>query len=368
MVEDGTRRVFGTGEPRAEIVIHDLRFWLDVARAGATGLGEAYVAGRWSSPDLVALIRLFLCNRPALERLETPASRLARRLHALAGSLGATSALGRRRNVAAHYDLGNDFFEQVLDRTLSYSCAIFPHPGATLEQASREKLRRVLDELALAPGQRLLEIGTGWGALAVAAAERGLDVTTTTLSRAQAEHARARAAQAGLADRLRVVELDWTELSGRFDALVSIEMLEAVGPSRYGAFFSACRDLLLPGGRMSMQTIVTPDELFERERGRVGFIKKHIFPGSCLPSVAVLRAAVARTPGLVWRDLRDIGPHYGPTLAAWRDNLLGHAPKIRALGYADELIRTWDYYLAYCEAGFRVGVIGDVQVLLEHER
>jgi cyclopropane-fatty-acyl-phospholipid synthase len=368
VVEDGSRRVFGTGEPHAEIAIHDRRFWLDVARGGSTGLGESYVAGRWSSPDLVLLIRLFLRNRSALERLETPASRLLRRLGAAVGNARTASSSGRRKNVAAHYDLGNDFFEQVLDPTLSYSCAVFPHAGATLEQASREKLRRVLDELAVAPGQRLLEIGTGWGALALAAADRGLEVTTTTLSRAQAEHTRARALQAGRSDRVRVVELDWTELDGRFDALVSIEMLEAVGPSRYADFFRVCRDRLLPGGRMLIQTIVTPDALFERERGRVGFIKKHVFPGSCLPSVAALRAAVAQVPGLVWRDLHDIGAHYAPTLAAWRENLLGRAPAIRALGYPQELIRTWDYYLAYCEGGFREGVIGDVQLLLERER
>jgi cyclopropane-fatty-acyl-phospholipid synthase len=367
VVEDGERRVFGRGAPDAEIIVHDPRFWLDVAAGGSTGLGEAYVAGRWSSPDLVALVRLFLNNRAALARVESGTARIRRTLDSLRMRSRPRGPAGSRQNVAAHYDLGNDFFELVLDPTLSYSCAVFAEPGATLESASRTKIARVLDDLALRPGQQLLEIGTGWGALALAAAERGCHVTTTTLSSAQARFARERFGRAGLADRITLLENDWRELEGRHDALVSIEMLEAVGPAQYDAFFRRCRELLSPGGRMLLQTIVVSDERFERDKNRVGFIKKHVFPGSCIPSLSALRAAALRAD-LTWLGDSDIGEHYARTLAAWRDNLHDHAAEIRARGYPETLIRTWDYYLAYCEGGFRERELADSQIRLERPR
>jgi cyclopropane-fatty-acyl-phospholipid synthase len=347
--------------------VHEPRFWLDVAAGGSTGLGEAYVAGRWSSPDLVALVRLFLKNRAALERVDGGLARLSRALDALRMRTRSAGPAVSRQNVAAHYDLGNDFFELVLDPTLSYSCAVFPHPGASLECASRTKIARVLDDLALRPGQHLLEIGTGWGALALEAAERGCHVTTTTLSRAQARFARERFGRAGLADRITLLEKDWRELEGRHDALVSIEMLEAVGPAEYDAFFRRCRELLSPGGRMLLQTIVVSDARFESDKNRLGFIKKHVFPGSCIPSLSALRTAVIRSD-LTWLGNSDIGEHYAPTLAAWRDNLHDHAAEIRARGYPEQLIRTWDYYLAYCEGGFREREISDAQIRLERPR
>ena len=327
---------------------------------GSVGFGEAYVAGHWTSNDVTAVARLFLRNRDVLGSLESGAARLSRALNALTHALRRNTERGGRRNVRSHYDLGNDFFELVLDPTMSYSCALFGPDRETLEQASIAKIESVLEPLALESRSQLLEIGSGWGALANHAARtRGCAVTTTTISRAQREYL-ANRSQPGV----RVIGLDWRRLSGRYDAIASVEMIEAVGHQNYDAFFFKCRELLRPGGRMVLQAIVISDDRFDWAKHRVDFVKKHVFPGSCLPSVRALSCAAARAE-LRILETRDITEHYPPTLRAWRENLHDGADAIRALGYPSSLVRTWDYYLSYCEAGFLERHIRDVQIVLE---
>lgn len=367
IVEDGRTTVLGHGAPCAEIVIVDPRFWIDVATRGSVGLGEAYLAGRWSSPQIVDLLRLFLQNASVLRRIEGGLAKLRRSRDALLNAARRNTPDRSRENVAAHYDLGNDFFELVLDPTLSYSCAVFEPPGITLERASQVKIEKSCDKLALAPGQSVLEIGSGWGAFALALAARGCQVTTTTISHAQYELARARVAAAGLSDRIELCERDWRSLSGRYQRLVCIEMIEAVGHAYYGDFFRRCHELLAPGGRMLLQAIVVDDDHFEWAKDRVDFVKKHIFPGTCLPSLAVLERALGGA-GLELAGVEDLTAHYPATLRAWRDNLLRNADAIRARGYPNALIRSWEYYLAYCEAGFAERHIRDFQLVLERRR
>lgn len=368
LLEGGERTLFGAGDPHAEVRVRDPRLWLDVLLGGSVGLGEAFVAGRFTTDDPTALVRVFLANAPALPAVEGRLAGALRWIDAIRRADHAATPEESREHVAAHYDIGNDFYELVLDPTLSYSCAKFSRPGMTLEEASIEKIRGVCEALALSQGTRLLEIGTGWGALATyAGAVHGSSVVTTTISRAQHELASRRVASAGLADRVRVLDHDWRELTGSYDAIACVEMIEAIGHRHHDAFLARCRDLLLPGGRMLLQTIVIGDDRFEWSKDRRDFVKKHVFPGSCIPSQAVLRRAALRA-GLRWERVDDLTEHYAPTLRAWRQNLLASAAAIRARGYPATLIRTWEWYLSLCEASFHERWLGDVQILLERPR
>ncbi len=251
------------------------------------------------------------------------------------------------------------------DPTMMYSSAVFERAGMTLEQASVAKLDRICRKLALNPGDHVLEIGTGWGGFALHAARHyGCRVTTTTISREQYELARARVAAAGLADRVELLLEDYRDLSGQYDKLVSIEMIEAVGHHYFDAYFRLCSGLLRPDGTMLLQAITIADQRYEAARKGVDFIKRYIFPGCCIPSVAVMSDAVARVTDMRLYHLEDIGPHYAITLARWRDNLLANLDQVRALGYPESFIRMWEFYFCYCEGGFDERVIGDVQMLL----
>jgi cyclopropane-fatty-acyl-phospholipid synthase len=366
LVQAGARVVLGPGgAPAAEVAVHDPRFFRALALRGSVGAGEAYADGWWSSPDPVAVVRLFVRNRDALGALEGGLARLSRPLLALAHALRRNSRRGARANIAAHYDLSNEFFGLFLDETLTYSCGVFERPESTLRDASIAKIERLLDSLALGPRDRLLEIGSGWGALAMHAARtRGCHVTTATISRAQHELATERVRAAGLADRVDVVLCDWRDLRGTYDALVSVEMIEAIGHAAYPAFFARCADLLAPHGRMALQAITLADHLYDEARRSVDFIQAHVFPGSCIPSVTALLAAATRASDLRLARLDDIGPHYVRTLAAWRAKLRARREDALALGLTDELLRTFDFYFAYCEGGYAAGQLGDVQLLL----
>ncbi len=366
VVEGASRRRFGApSDLAATLYVHDPAFWIDAALGGSIGFGESYVRGRWSADDPTALVRLFVRNLELLDAVEGGVAAARRALERVASALRPATRARSRRDIAAHYDLGNDFFERVLDPTMSYSCARFDAPGLTLEEASRSKMEDICDKLALGPGDHLLEIGTGWGGLAEhAARRRGCRVTTTTISRAQREGARARIERAGLSDRVTVLDRDWRDLEGQHDALACVEMIEAVGWRHHDAFFRACRERLRPGKRMLLQAITIRDDRFERARDEVDFIKKHVFPGSSIPSRAALRATSARA-GLCVVAEEDRTAHYPPTLRAWRQNLERNAAELEALGYSEALRRTWQFYLFYCEAGFLEGHIGDVQLLLE---
>jgi cyclopropane-fatty-acyl-phospholipid synthase len=359
------------GDPAAApltIDVCDERFHEALAFGGAVGAGEAYAAGWWSSDDLTGVVRLMLRNREALDGLETGAASLAAGLRRLLHAFRANSRRGARRNIRAHYDLGNDFFELMLDDTLTYSCALFDRPGATLAEASTAKYERIARLLELRPSDHLLEIGSGWGGFALHAASRfGCRVTTTTISRAQLSLARRRVREAGLGERVTVLGLDYRDLRGVYDKLASIEMIEAIGHEQYETFYRTCARLLAPHGRAAIQAITIADDRYEAARREVDFIKRYIFPGSCIPSRAALAAAAARTDlALVQAD--EIGLHYAETLRRWRGNLLANRDRIEALGYDDRFLRLWEFYLCYCEGGFLERAIGAAQLVYAPDR
>jgi cyclopropane-fatty-acyl-phospholipid synthase len=348
----------------AVIEVRDPAFYAELAFGGSVGAAESYMLGQWTTPDLTALLRLMLANRTALDSLEGGLARLTAPLRLAAHWLHRNTRAGSRRNISAHYDLGNDFFRLMLDETMMYSCALFERPDMPLADASRAKLDLVCRKLELGPAHHVLEIGTGWGGFALHAAGRyGCRVTTTTISPSQYELARERVRAAGLEDRITVLLEDYRDLRGRYDRLVSIEMIEAIGHRQYGEFFRRSADLLTRDGRMVLQSITIADRHYARARDEVDFIKRYIFPGCCIPSVGALTTAMVTDSDLRLVHLEDIGPHYATTLAAWRRNFHAHLEEVRALGYPDSFIRMWEFYLCYCEAGFRERYIGDAQMI-----
>jgi cyclopropane-fatty-acyl-phospholipid synthase len=348
----------------ATVRIHDPRCWRDVALGGSIGAGEAYMRGDWSTDDLTAMMRVFLQNLDLLDGMEGGLARLTVPMRKALHWARRNTREGSRRNIAAHYDLGNEFFELMLDPTMMYSCALFERPGLSLEQASIAKLDRVCRRLDLQAGDHVLEIGTGWGGFALhAAANYGCRVTTATISRRQYERSRERVAQAGLAGRVTVLFEDYRDLKGRYDKLVSIEMIEAIGHQWFETYFRKCSELLEPDGAMLLQAIVISDQRYEAARRAVDFIQRYIFPGSGLPSVSVICKAVAGATDMRLVHLDDIGPDYATTLRLWRENLFSRVDQVRALGLPDHFVRMWQYYLCYCEAGFEERTLGDVQAL-----
>ena len=313
--------------------------------------------------DLTALVRVFARNLSLSDQMDKLSVRLGGALLKLGHHFNRNTLSGSRDNIAAHYDLGNDFFELLLDPTLCYSCAVFESPEVSLMDAQVAKLDRLIDKLGLDEHQHLLEIGTGWGALAVRAAQRtGCRVTTTTLSQQQYDHAEKLIAENNLGDQIKLLKRDYRELDGQYDKLVSVEMLEAVGHQFYGQFFEACARLLKPTGRGVIQTITIPDERYDAARKCVDFIKKYVFPGSCIPSIGILREAMANTSDLKLTHLEEFGTHYATTLNHWAANLHENRERVMARGYPKELLRLWDFYLAYCEGGFIERNIGLAQI------
>jgi len=372
-IVDGTRRdTYGRITPlcglHATVHVHDRRFHAEVAFGGSVAAGESFMAGDWTVDDLTALLRILLANRNLLDGIDAGWSRAAAPARRLLHAAARNTRSGSRRNISAHYDIGNDFFGLFLDPTMTYSCAYFERDGMALEEAQVAKLDRLCRGLRLKPTDHLLEIGTGWGALALHAATRyGCRVTTTTISREQHALARQRIDAAGLADRITLRLDDYRDLDGRYDKIVSVEMIEAVGHHYFEAFFRRCSELLAPGGLMALQSITIADHRYERARDDVDFIKRYIFPGCCIPSVSALAGAMARASDLRIVHLEDIGPHYATTLARWRDGFLANLPRIRALGFGESFIRMWEFYLCYCEAGFAEKALGDVQMIIEKE-
>ena len=350
------------GGPHAEITIHDPSVFPALAFGGHLGAAEAYVHGDWSTDDLTAVVRLFLRNRHVLDGLETGAARLAQPLRALAHALNKNTRKGSRRNIQAHYDLGNDFFSVFLDDTLTYSAGLFEGEDRSMHEASIAKYDRICRKLGLQPGHHVIEIGSGWGGFALYAAGRyGCRVTTTTVSPRQHELATERVREAGLTDRVTVLLEDYRDLTGTFDRLVSIEMIEAVGHQYLATFFDRCAALLAPDGIAAIQAITIQDRYYESARREVDFIKRYIFPGSCIPSVSVLTRAMAPTDlRLVHMD--DMTPDYAETLRRWRDRFFERWPDIADLGFDDSFKRLWDFYFCYCEGGFDEAVLGSVQM------
>jgi len=351
--------------PAATLVVHSNSFFGRVLRNGEIGFGEAFMDGYCTSPDLVALIKLALANRRAMSLnaglLRSLSRVFNRRLH-----LGRRNTVEQAKdNISAHYDLGNDFFRLWLDETMTYSSALFTQPDEALADAQRNKYRALCDLARLKVDDHVLEIGTGWGGFAIlAAGEYGCRVTTVTISEEQCALATERVAEAGLADRVTVELRDYRDVTGSFDAIVSIEMFEAVGAEFFETFFEKCGSVLKPDGRLVMQVITVPDEAYVAQVTGVNWIQKYIFPGGVLPSLAAMERANTRS-GLVLTKSTDIGLHYVTTLHHWRERFWQVIDKVRAQGYDERFVRMWDYYLAICEAGFAAHNTGDAHVLFE---
>ena len=370
VVDRGRRIVFGppAADLRATVTVNDPAAWRGPLH-GSLGLGEAYVDGAWDTDDLVALIRIAARELRELDGLRGAVARPRGLLHRVAHAVPASTRSRARENISAHYDLGNQLFASFLDERMMYSCAYFPDPGASLEEAQLAKLERICRRLELGPETHLLEIGTGWGGLAVhAAANYGCPVTTTTISHEQHELSLRRVREAGLEDRVTVLLRDYRDLDGSFDRLVSVEMIEAVGWRDFGLFFHRCSELLAPDGLMLLQAITIDDRLYEAEKATRSFANVHVFPGGCLPSNQLIADCVARETDLrqVWAE--DITAHYPPTLAAWRQRFHSAWDKLRGQGYDERFRRLWDFYLCSSEAGFRERRIGDVQKLFAKPR
>lgn len=369
LIDQGQRVDYGLPDARCPLSVQlevlDPRFWGELAFGGSIGAGEAYMAGYWRCDDLTSLVRILLQNREVLDGMEGGLARLTAPLQKALHWANRNTRSGSRRNIAAHYDLGNDFFALFLDPTMMYSCAYYETPQTTLEEAQQARLHRVCQHLKLGPDDHLLEIGTGWGGMAIHAAQHyGCRVTTTTISRQQYEWARERVAAAGLQDRITLLLEDYRDLTGQYDKLVSLEMIEAVGHQFYGEYFAQCARLLKDDGLMLLQAITIADQRYEAARKSVDFIQRHIFPGSTIPSITAMLNAITAETDMKLVRLDDIGPHYATTLRQWRERFMARLDEVRLLGYPDTFIRMWDFYLCYCEGGFEERALGDVHMLL----
>jgi cyclopropane-fatty-acyl-phospholipid synthase len=362
IVEDARRHAFGPPDAplRTTLRVRDPRFWRALS-GGSRPLAEAWAADWWDCDDVVTLVRMAAREMPRLDRLRRPIVPLRN----LLSRIPRNTREGARRHVAAHYDLGNEMFRLFLDETMTYSCAFFESPDQSLREAQQAKLDRVCRKLELEPGDRVVEIGSGWGSFALhAAGNYGCRVTTTTISQDQHAVATERVREAGLEERVSVLLEDYRDLPGRYDKLVSIEMIEAVGWQYFDLFFRRCGELLEPDGRMLLQAIVVDDRAYEIEKATRSFIKDLIFPSGCLPSVEVISRCVARSTDMRMLDLEDITEHYPQTLRRWRENFLASAERAEELGYDRRFRRLWELYLAYSEGGFIERRIGDVQALM----
>jgi cyclopropane-fatty-acyl-phospholipid synthase len=369
VIEDGERHSFGRRTGRcglsATIEVEHPQFWADAAFGGTVGAGESWIRGDWRCDDLTALVRIMVVNRELMNAMDSGLSFVSAPLRRLLHWLNRNSPEGSRRNIAAHYDLGNDLFRLFLDETMAYSCGIFETPQSSLHEASVAKFDAVCRKLDLRPGERLVEIGTGWGGLAVHAARHyGVHVTTTTISREQHDYAADLIAREGLADQVTLLMDDYRDLRGRFDKLVSIEMIEAVGHRYLDTYLARISSLLEPHGAALIQAITLQDQFYEQSLKSVDFIQRFIFPGSFIPSVNVILDSARRATDMKLFHLEDIGPHYATTLRHWRERFFARLPEVRALGYPDEFVRMWEFYLCYCEGGFLERQLGDVHLLL----
>jgi cyclopropane-fatty-acyl-phospholipid synthase len=373
VIEGGNRLVFGRRTAECDLhptleVLHPQTF-ADAAFGGTVGGGESFIRGHWRTDDLTALVQLFVANREVMESLEGGAAILAAPVRRALHWANRNSRDGSRRNIAAHYDLGNELFALMLDETMAYSCGIFEREEATLHEAQLAKFDRICRKLQLSPADHLVEIGTGWGGLAIHAARNyGCRVTTTTISKEQHDWAQAKIAAAGLEDRITLLLEDYRDLKGTYDKLVSVEMIEAVGHQYLDTYTAKCSQLLSANGAMLLQAITIQDQIYEQALKSVDFIQQFVFPGSFIPSVTAITDSVRRSTDMKVFHLEDIGPHYASTIRKWRENFFARLPAVKELGYPDLFVRMWEFYLCYCEGGFLERQIGDVQMLLTKPR
>lgn len=355
------------GELHVTVVVRHARAWKRLAFGGTVGAAEAYMENDWDADDLVALVRLFAINLDQVNgHLENGSARMTRWLMGLVHRFQRNSLTGSKRNIAAHYDIGNDLFATFLDKHhWMYSSAVFPYPDASLEEASTYKLDVMLDKLNVQPEHHLLEIGTGWGGLAIHAAKtRGCRVTTTTISEEQYAYTANRIQEEGLEARITLLKQDYRELTGRFDRLISVEMIEAVGHQYLDTYLRKVDSLLTDDGQAMLQAITIRDQRFDGAKRDMDFIKRYIFPGGFLPSHHAIANSLMRKTSLNMVALDEIGQHYARTLREWRHRFEAHLEHIQTLGYDERFIRMWRYYLCYCEGGFLERSIGTCHLLL----
>jgi cyclopropane-fatty-acyl-phospholipid synthase len=367
VVEGDREQTFGHSDEgfplAARLHVKSPAFYSDVAFGGSVGSGEAFIHDYWETDDLVALGRILLRNRDVLDDVDGGAAIVTRPLRKLFHWLNRNTKSGSRRNISAHYDLGNDFYALWLDPRMMYSSAWYADEESALEEAAVAKLDRICRRLNLGPGDRVIEIGTGWGGFAIhAVKEYGCHVTTTTISRQQHEYARSRIAAEGLEDRITLLQSDYRDLGGQYDKLVSIEMIEAVGHEYLDTYLRKCSSLLKPDGELLIQAITIADQRYETAKRNVDFIKRYIFPGGFLPSVTAMTSTLTAVSDLRAINIEDIGLHYARTLHDWRERFLANLDAVREQGFSEEFIRMWDFYLTYCESAFLERAVGDVQL------
>ena len=349
----------------AELTIVNADTYSALALNGVIGAGESYMDGHWTSPDLVKVIRFFVVNMQTLDAMDGERTWLSRMGMWLLDRVNRNTIARAQKNISAHYDLGNDFFSLFLDQTMMYSSAVFADENISLFDASNAKLETICQQLKLNADDHLVEIGTGWGGMAIYAAQNyGCRVTTTTISEEQFDFATKRVKDLGLSDKVTVLMQDYRKLTGRYDKLVSIEMIEAVGRQYFSEYFSRCADLLKPDGLMLIQAITIADQRYDQATKAVDFIQRYIFPGGCLPSVNVIGHHVASNTDMMIISLSDIGRDYAITLERWREQFLEKLETVRSQGFDERFIRMWEYYLCYCEGGFRERVISTAQIVM----
>ncbi|EJI83828.1 cyclopropane-fatty-acyl-phospholipid synthase [Alishewanella aestuarii B11] len=367
VIEAGEAQQFGDAdaELNTTITVTDPAFYQKLVLAGSVGGGEAYIHGFWRCDNLTALVQIFARNLDVLDKMDSTWARLSRPMLKLLNFRNRNTISQSRRNIAAHYDLGNAMYQLFLDPSMMYSSAVYPTADSTLEQAQQHKLQQICERLQLKASDHLLEIGTGWGSMAIYAAQHyGCKVTTTTISQQQYDYTKARIAELGLQDKITLLFEDYRLLTGTYDKLVSIEMIEAVGDDFLDNYFEKCSSLLKSDGIMVLQAITMVDHRYQQYVREVDFIKRYIFPGGCLPSISRMASAVANKTDLVIRQVQDIGFDYARTLKDWCDNFMAQRDAVHQLGYDDNFIRLWHFYLCYCEGGFRERATSAVHLVL----
>ncbi|GGW68054.1 SAM-dependent methyltransferase [Alishewanella tabrizica] len=365
--EAGVEQHFGdkTADLKTTITVIDPAFYQKLVLAGSVGGGEAYIHGFWRCDNLTALVQIFARNLAVLDKMDSTWARLSRPLLKLLNYRNRNTVSQSKRNIAAHYDLGNAMYQLFLDQSMMYSSAVYPSASATLAEAQQHKLQQICERLQLTASDHLIEIGTGWGSMAIYAAQHyGCKVTTTTISQEQFDYTQARVRELGLEQQITLLFKDYRELEGSFDKLVSIEMIEAVGDEFLDEYFEKCSSLLKPDGIMVLQAITMVDNRYQQYVREVDFIKRYIFPGGCLPSISRMANAVADKTDLVIRQIQDIGFDYAKTLKDWCDNFMAERDAVHQLGYDDNFIRLWHFYLCYCEGGFRERATSAVHLVL----
>jgi len=354
---------------KVRITINHPIFYRKLLIGGSNGAAESYIAGEWEIDNLTNLIEMVIRNELLLEKIDNGLAKIKNYLLKFLAFFSTNTRKIAKKNIHAHYDLGNDFFRCFLDPLLMYSAAVYPNDSSQLDEAALYKLTIIGEKLQLTPSDHLLEIGTGWGGLAIFLAQKyGCRITTTTISDQQYQYVKEKIEQLNLNHQITLLKQDYRDLKGQYDKLVSIEMIEAIGHQYFGQFFKICNALLKPGGLMFLQAIVINDQTYQKARNEIDFIKKYIFPGGCLPSIYTLSKATANYTRLQLIHLCDISAHYVKTLSDWKINFENNLDNIKQLGFSNEFIRMWEYYFCYCMAGFNQKYIGDIQAVWRKQK